>query len=152
MRPSPCGLATMESNNGMLRGTGRVVEADIAASLVLAVPASAQKTVWNHNVFGPPRAVTVGIETIRDVLQAASHGNFELKIAYGAALGPVRKIARSPRSGRLNAEEATSIPRAILARTPVTCCRLVNLRVVWPAEWHPCMPIRCRSDRSRAPR
>src|SRR5215468_4585126 len=29
MRPSPCGLATMESNNGMLRGTGRVVEADI---------------------------------------------------------------------------------------------------------------------------
>jgi TRAP-type C4-dicarboxylate transport system substrate-binding protein len=71
-----------------------------AASLVLiAVPASAQKIVWNHNVFGPPRAVTVGIETIRDMLQAASHGNFELKIAYGAALGPEKETPEAIKSG-----------------------------------------------------
>src|SRR3984957_8466694 len=29
MRPAPCGLATMESDNGILCRTGRVVEADI---------------------------------------------------------------------------------------------------------------------------
>src|SRR5262245_44722651 len=29
MRRSSCGLAAMESNNGMLSGTGRIVEADI---------------------------------------------------------------------------------------------------------------------------
>jgi hypothetical protein len=29
MRPSSCGLAAMESNDGMLRGIGRIVEADI---------------------------------------------------------------------------------------------------------------------------
>jgi hypothetical protein len=30
------------------------------------------------------------------------------------------------------------------------CFRLVNLLLVWPAEWLPCTPIHCRSDRTRA--
>jgi TRAP-type C4-dicarboxylate transport system substrate-binding protein len=62
-------------------------------------PASAQKIVWNHNIFGPPRAVTAGIEAVRDVLQKASNGTFELKIAYGAALGPERQIPEAVKTG-----------------------------------------------------
>jgi TRAP-type C4-dicarboxylate transport system substrate-binding protein len=62
-------------------------------------PASAQKIIWNHNVFGPPRAVTVGIEVVRDALQAASKGSFELKIAYGSALGPEKQTPEAIKSG-----------------------------------------------------
>jgi TRAP-type C4-dicarboxylate transport system substrate-binding protein len=62
-------------------------------------PASAEKLVWNHNLFGPPRAVTVGIETVRDVLEKASNGNFELKLAYGSALGPEKQTPEAIKSG-----------------------------------------------------
>ena len=62
-------------------------------------PASADKIVWNHNLFGPPRAVTVAIETVRDVLQKESNGEFELKIAYGSSLGPEKQIPEAIKSG-----------------------------------------------------
>jgi TRAP-type C4-dicarboxylate transport system substrate-binding protein len=70
-----------------------------AASAFCMGPAFAQKVVWNHNLFGPPRAVTVAIETVRDELQKAANGNFELKIAYGSALGPEKQIPESIKSG-----------------------------------------------------
>jgi TRAP-type C4-dicarboxylate transport system substrate-binding protein len=62
-------------------------------------PASAQSVVWNHNVFGPPREVTVAIEVIRDYYKKASNGSFEIKIAYGAALGPERQAPEAIKSG-----------------------------------------------------
>jgi TRAP-type C4-dicarboxylate transport system substrate-binding protein len=75
-----------------------VAIATIAPSLCMG-PAFAQKIVFNHNVFGPPRAVTAGIETVRDILQKASNGTFELKIAYGSALGPEKQTPESIKSG-----------------------------------------------------
>lgn len=39
-------------------------------------------TVWNHNVFGPPRAVTAGIETVAEFLKKESKGTLEIKIAF----------------------------------------------------------------------
>jgi TRAP-type C4-dicarboxylate transport system substrate-binding protein len=72
----------------------------IFAIAFAATPASGQdKIVWNHNIFGPPRAVTAGIEAVRDVLQKASNGTFELKIAYGAALGPERQAPEAIKAG-----------------------------------------------------
>jgi TRAP-type C4-dicarboxylate transport system substrate-binding protein len=75
-----------------------VVIATIVAA-GFATPASAQQVVWNHNVFGPPRAVTVAIETVRDFYKKASNGNVEIKIAYGSSLGPEKQIPEGIKSG-----------------------------------------------------
>ena len=67
-----------------------------AAALVIATaiatPAFAQKVVWNHNIFGPQRAVTAGMEAVRDFFAKESNGIVEIKISYGAALGPEKQI------------------------------------------------------------
>jgi TRAP-type C4-dicarboxylate transport system substrate-binding protein len=66
----------------------------------IATPAFAQdKIVWNHNIFGPQRAVTAGMEAVRDYLQKASNGKLEIKISYGAALGPPKQIPEAVKSG-----------------------------------------------------
>jgi TRAP-type C4-dicarboxylate transport system substrate-binding protein len=64
-----------------------------------STPAAAQKAVWNHNIFGPPRAVTAGIEAIADFYKKESNGSLEIKIAYGAALGPEKQVPESIKSG-----------------------------------------------------
>ncbi len=60
---------------------------------------SADTTVWNMNVFGPPRAVTAGIEAMAQLFKKESNGALEIKIAYGAALGPERQAPESIKSG-----------------------------------------------------
>ena len=70
----------------------------IAAGL-FSTAALAETTVWNFNVFGPPRAVTAGIEAMRDFYRKESNGELEIKIAYGAALGPERQAPESIKSG-----------------------------------------------------
>jgi len=69
------------------------------AAALFAAPASAETTVWNFNIFGPPRAVTTGIEAMRDFYKKESNGALEIKIAYGAALGPERQAPESIKSG-----------------------------------------------------
>lgn len=82
-----------------------VVAAAITASWLAvaatgaSAPASAQTLVWNHNIFGPPRAVTAGIEAIAEFYKKESNGTFEIKIAYGAALGPERQAPEAIKSG-----------------------------------------------------
>ncbi len=76
-----------------------------AAALVIAVlivtlqSASAEKIVWNHNIFGPKRAVTAGMEAVRDFFLKASNGDLEIKISYGAALGPEKQTPEAIKSG-----------------------------------------------------
>jgi TRAP-type C4-dicarboxylate transport system substrate-binding protein len=81
-----------------ISGTGTISIA-IAAIFAAATPASAATTVWNHNVFGPPRAVTAGIEAMAEFFKKESKGEFEIKIAYGGALGPERQIPEGVKSG-----------------------------------------------------
>jgi TRAP-type C4-dicarboxylate transport system substrate-binding protein len=69
-----------------------------AASLT-AASADAQTTTWNFNIFGPQRAVTAGIEAMADFYKKESNGRFEIKIAYGAALGPERQAPEAIKSG-----------------------------------------------------
>ena len=71
----------------------------IATAIAAPAPAFAQKIIWNHNVFGPKRAVTVGIEAVRDFYLKASNGNFDIKMSYGAALGPTKQIPEGIKSG-----------------------------------------------------
>jgi TRAP-type C4-dicarboxylate transport system substrate-binding protein len=73
----------------------------IACAVVsgLATVASAQTVVWNHNVFGPPRAVTAGIEVMADFFKKESKGALEIKLAYGAALGPEKQVPEGIKSG-----------------------------------------------------
>jgi TRAP-type C4-dicarboxylate transport system substrate-binding protein len=63
-----------------------------------AATASAQTLIWNHNIFGPPRAVTAGIEAMAGFYKKESKGAFEIKIAYGAALGPEKQVPESIKS------------------------------------------------------
>lgn len=75
--------------------------AGIAFALVTgaATAASAETTVWNFNLFGPPRAVTAGLEAMAEFYKKESNGEFEIKIAYGAALGPERQAPEAIKSG-----------------------------------------------------
>lgn len=68
-------------------------------SLSSALPASAQTTTWNINIFGPPRAVTAGIEAMAEFYKKESNGTFELKISYGSALGPEKQTPESIKAG-----------------------------------------------------
>jgi TRAP-type C4-dicarboxylate transport system substrate-binding protein len=71
-----------------------------AVAVIAATPALAQdKTTWNFNVFGPKRAVTAGLEAISDFYKKESNGNLDIKIAYGAALGPERQVPESIKAG-----------------------------------------------------
>ena len=71
MRPAPCGLATMESDNGILCRTGRVVEADINLRggpgrwLVVreGVVDSDPEAISVYVTSRAPNAVRIGLET-----------------------------------------------------------------------------------------
>lgn len=71
----------------------------VFASGLVAAPALGQTTTWNFNIFGPPRAVTVGIEAMRDFYKKESGGKLDLKLAYGSALGPERQAPEAIKSG-----------------------------------------------------
>ncbi|MGH8764941.1 MAG: hypothetical protein ACRET8_04430, partial [Burkholderiales bacterium] len=65
----------------------------------LSAPASAQTTTWNHNIFGPPRAATAGMAAMAEYYKKASGGAFDIKIAYGSALGPEKQTPEAIKSG-----------------------------------------------------
>jgi TRAP-type C4-dicarboxylate transport system substrate-binding protein len=70
-----------------------------AFALAAGTAASAQTVVWNHNIFGPPRAVTAGIEAMADFYKKESNGALEIKISYGAALGPEKQVPEAVKTG-----------------------------------------------------
>lgn len=82
----------------MKLGTTAVV-AGLSCAALIAAPTSAQTITWNFNIFGPPRAVTAGIEAMAEFYKKESNGQFEIKIAYGAALGPERQAPEAIKSG-----------------------------------------------------
>jgi TRAP-type C4-dicarboxylate transport system substrate-binding protein len=64
-----------------------------------ATVASARTIIWNHNLFGPPRAVTAGMEAMAEFYKKESNGTFEIKLSYGSALGPEKQIPEGIKSG-----------------------------------------------------
>ena len=72
----------------------------------VSVANSADKVVWNFNVWGGKRAFTKGIEVIKEKLEAAGNGSFKLSINYGDALGPKKQ---NPENIKVGAFEAGQI-------------------------------------------
>ena len=65
----------------------------------LATSAAAEQVTWNINIFGPPRALTKGIESMAEFYKKESNGEFEMKLNYGSALGPTKQIPESIKAG-----------------------------------------------------
>ena len=84
---------------------GAIMVAAMAFGSV-GVAYSADKVVWNFNVWGGQRAFTKGVEIIKEKLEAAGNGSFELKINYGDALGPKKQ---NPENIKVGAFEAGQI-------------------------------------------
>jgi TRAP-type mannitol/chloroaromatic compound transport system substrate-binding protein len=63
------------------------VSAPVSAQDVVEGPAVA----WEVSLWGPPRAFTMGLEHIRDVLAERTDGNFELRLHYAEAISPSRE-------------------------------------------------------------
>jgi TRAP-type C4-dicarboxylate transport system substrate-binding protein len=74
----------------------------LAGSAVLGMGSTAfaaDKVVWNINIFGPPRAITKGVEAMASELNKAGGPGFEIKLHYGAALGPQKQTPESIKTG-----------------------------------------------------
>ena len=78
----------------------------LAFSFGAASTAQAADSTWNFNIWGGKRAFTAGIESLKEDLEKAGGGDFELKINYGDALGPRRQ---NPENIRVGAFEAGQI-------------------------------------------
>jgi TRAP-type C4-dicarboxylate transport system substrate-binding protein len=72
--------------------------AGVVAFGACAVSASAAD-VANINIFGGKRALTVGIEEVAAEISKMTGGKSEIKIHYGAALGPEKQIPESVKTG-----------------------------------------------------
>jgi TRAP-type C4-dicarboxylate transport system substrate-binding protein len=94
LRKSPSNIG----RNKMAR-LGIPLAAAVIGVGLLATPSYAETTVLNFNIFGPPRAVTRGIEAMAEYFKKESNGTVEVKIVYGAALGPERQAPESIKSG-----------------------------------------------------
>lgn len=76
----------------MTRTNGAAILAAAAAFVFGATETSAaDKITWNISIWGNPRAVTAGIETVGDIIKEKSGGNFELNLAYGETLSPAKE-------------------------------------------------------------
>lgn len=71
----------------------------VLALACISAPALAQTTTWNHNIFGPPRALTKGMDVMVDHFRKASGGALDIKVAYGSALGPEKQTPEAIKSG-----------------------------------------------------
>jgi len=64
-----------------------------------AASATAADNVLNFNIFGGKRAVTVGMEVVAEGVNKLAGGKAEVKIHYGAALGPQKQTPESIKTG-----------------------------------------------------
>jgi TRAP-type C4-dicarboxylate transport system substrate-binding protein len=71
----------------------------VAFGMGAASAAAADKNVMNFNIFGGKRAVTVGIEVVGEAVNKMLNGAGEVKIHYGAALGPQKQTPESIKTG-----------------------------------------------------
>jgi TRAP-type C4-dicarboxylate transport system substrate-binding protein len=79
--------------------TGSIALATLIAATASLPGVAAAENVMNFNIFGPKRAVTKGIEVVADAVNEMAGGAAEVKIHYGAALGPQKQTPESIKSG-----------------------------------------------------
>lgn len=79
--------------------TGSLALAALLAASASIPAAAADKNVMNFNIFGPKRAVTKGIEVVAEAVNGMAGDGHEVKIHYGAALGPQKQTPESIKTG-----------------------------------------------------
>ena len=92
----------MANLNNKLVATVAAAGLFVAGTVAVASDAMA-KTVWEYSIWGGKRAVTAGIEKMKEVLETAAGGDFELKINYGSVLGPLKQNPENVRAGAFEA-------------------------------------------------
>jgi len=89
----------LEIRAGIVRG---VMVAGLFGGMAMTAAAptfAADKVIVNFNIFGPQRDVTKGVEFIADKIHTMAGEAVEVKIFYGAALGPERQTPESIKTG-----------------------------------------------------
>jgi TRAP-type C4-dicarboxylate transport system substrate-binding protein len=65
----------------------------LGLGMLAAVPAqAADKVTWNWTIYGPPRAVAVGLEHFAKVAREKSGGNFVINLKYNEQLGEAKDM------------------------------------------------------------
>ncbi len=90
-------------SNPVHRRLLRVLPGALAAAALVLGAAAEAKTVWNFNMFGPKRALTAGIEKVKELAEKDAPGEFEINIQYGGALGPEKQIPENIQAGAYEA-------------------------------------------------
>lgn len=71
-------------------GTAIALISTIGAS-GMAVAQELPEVSWDLSMHGNPRAVTIGVETVADIVSEMTDGKFEITLHYGEALSPARE-------------------------------------------------------------
>lgn len=84
----------------------RLALAALAACTAYATGAgAADKVTWSLSVWGNPRAVTAGIEAMRDEIAEKTGGNFEINIGYGETFSPAKENIDAIKIGVIEAAQ-----------------------------------------------
>lgn len=110
-----------------------------------SAPGSSGKVVWKYSVWGPPRAVTSGVEKAKALWEAAGKDHFELQISYGSALSPEKENLDSIKIGLIEAAHVcvgygpNKTPLAQVLELPflLTDDMRVNAKVIDAVMQHP---------------
>lgn len=81
--------------------TGRVLGAAILASCAGSAADAAEAITWDWAIYGPPRAVTAGIETLAKAAEEKSGGNFKIKLHYGESIAPAKEVLDALKVGAI---------------------------------------------------
>lgn len=74
----------------------------VPAMMLPATPLHAKQT-WNVSIFGPSRALTRGLEKAKATMEAASGGEFEMKLHYASSLAGPKETLDSIKIGAFEA-------------------------------------------------
>lgn len=64
--------------------------------------AQSEKIVWDIAIYGPPREVTVQIETVAKYIDQHSNGRFTFKLHYGESISPAKAVLDSIKIGAIH--------------------------------------------------
>jgi TRAP-type C4-dicarboxylate transport system substrate-binding protein len=76
-------VAAVVTTAGVVAGT---LALSVAASVEATAKVDGPKVAWHLSTWGPPRALTAGIEAMSKLVEQETGGNFTIKIHYGGEL------------------------------------------------------------------
>ncbi len=89
----------------MKRQNGLTLAGIVACTALATGASAAEKVTWNLSVWGNARAVTAGIEKMRDDIAERTGGNFQINIGYGETLSPAKENIDAIKIGVIEAAQ-----------------------------------------------